>query len=98
MASAGGDAFRGDVDELRRGCSSAGRPRSSSLLAIHDVYPFAEAVFWARLPGVPLGLTAENLERVAAEVAPARKVVITDGEQRAPAVVIGIASATSTRP
>ena len=71
MASAGGYAFRGDVDELRRGML-VGRPAEvvERLLALHDVYPFAEAVFWARLPGVPLGLTAENLERVAAKVAP----------------------------
>ncbi len=72
VASAGGYAFGGDVDQLRHG-QLVGRPTEvvEQLLALHEVYPFDEAVFWARLPGVPLSLALENLERVAAEVAPA---------------------------
>jgi len=72
VASAGGYAFGGDVDQLRHG-QLVGRPTEvvEQLLALHEVYPFDEAVFWARLPGVPLSLALENLERFAAEVAPA---------------------------
>ncbi len=50
-----------------------GRPAEvvERLLALHEVYPFDEAVFWARPTRRPAGLALENLERVAAEVAPA---------------------------
>jgi alkanesulfonate monooxygenase SsuD/methylene tetrahydromethanopterin reductase-like flavin-dependent oxidoreductase (luciferase family) len=72
VQSAGGYGFEGDLDELRRGML-IGRPGevAERLLALHESYPFDEAVFWARLPGVPLNMALENLERVAAEVVPA---------------------------
>ena len=72
VQSAGGYGFEGDLEELRRGML-IGRPGevAERLLALHESYPFDEAVFWARLPGVPLKMALENLERVAAEVVPA---------------------------
>jgi alkanesulfonate monooxygenase SsuD/methylene tetrahydromethanopterin reductase-like flavin-dependent oxidoreductase (luciferase family) len=70
--SAGGYAFSGDLDELRRQML-IGSPAeiAGRLLDLREVYPFDEVVIWPRLPGVPLGLALEHLEAIASEVAPA---------------------------
>jgi alkanesulfonate monooxygenase SsuD/methylene tetrahydromethanopterin reductase-like flavin-dependent oxidoreductase (luciferase family) len=72
VPSAGGYAFTGDLDDLRRRML-IGRPGeiAERLLALREAYPFDEAVIWPRLPGVPLGMALAHLEALAAEVAPA---------------------------
>jgi alkanesulfonate monooxygenase SsuD/methylene tetrahydromethanopterin reductase-like flavin-dependent oxidoreductase (luciferase family) len=69
--SAGGYAFSGDLDELRRQML-IGPPAeiAGRLLDLREVYPFDEVVIWPRLPGVPLGLALEHLEAIASEIAP----------------------------
>jgi alkanesulfonate monooxygenase SsuD/methylene tetrahydromethanopterin reductase-like flavin-dependent oxidoreductase (luciferase family) len=71
VPTAGGYAFTEDPEEVRRGLF-VGRSEEvgERLLRVHERYPFDEAVFWARLPGVPFGMALEHLERLAAEVMP----------------------------
>ena len=71
VPTAGGYAFTEDAEEcparsVRR--AVGGHRRASP--RVHERYPFDEAVFWARLPGVPFGMALEHLERLAAEVMP----------------------------
>ena len=72
MPSAGGYAFSGDVDDLRKRLL-IGRPAeiADRLLGLREAYPFCEIVVWARLPGVPAELALAHLETLAGEVAPA---------------------------
>jgi len=72
VPTAGGYAFTGDLDDLRRQML-VGRPGeiAERLLALREAYPFDEVVVWPRLPGVPLGAAVAHLEALAAEVAPA---------------------------
>jgi alkanesulfonate monooxygenase SsuD/methylene tetrahydromethanopterin reductase-like flavin-dependent oxidoreductase (luciferase family) len=71
VPTAGGYAFAADPDDARRRLF-VGRPDeiAARLAALREGYPFDEVVFWARLPGVPLSLASEHLERLAAEVMP----------------------------
>ena len=72
VPTAGGYAFTGDLDDLRRQML-VGRPGeiAERLLALREAYPFDEVVVWPRLPGVPLGAAVAHLDALAAEVAPA---------------------------
>lgn len=71
VPTAGGYTGSLDLDETRRRLF-VGRPDeiAERLLALHERYPFDEVVFWARLPGVPLELALEHLERLSREVMP----------------------------
>ena len=71
-ASAGGYAPTEDLDELRPGLL-VGPPAevAERLRALNARYPFDEVAFWARLPGVPIELAIEHVERVGAELNPA---------------------------
>jgi alkanesulfonate monooxygenase SsuD/methylene tetrahydromethanopterin reductase-like flavin-dependent oxidoreductase (luciferase family) len=69
--TAGGYAFSGELDDARRRLF-VGRPDeiAERLLGLRERYPFDEVLFWARLPGVPLALALEHLERLSEEVMP----------------------------
>jgi alkanesulfonate monooxygenase SsuD/methylene tetrahydromethanopterin reductase-like flavin-dependent oxidoreductase (luciferase family) len=71
VPTAGGYAFATEPDDARRRLF-VGRPDeiAGRLLALREGYPFDEVVFWARLPGVPLALAIEHLERLSGEVMP----------------------------
>jgi alkanesulfonate monooxygenase SsuD/methylene tetrahydromethanopterin reductase-like flavin-dependent oxidoreductase (luciferase family) len=81
VPTAGGYTASTDPDEVRRRLF-VGRPDeiTERLLALQETYPFDEAVFWARLPGVPLELAIEHLHRISEEVLPG---VRGDGRARA---------------
>jgi alkanesulfonate monooxygenase SsuD/methylene tetrahydromethanopterin reductase-like flavin-dependent oxidoreductase (luciferase family) len=70
--TAGGYAFSQDLDALRRRML-VGRPAeiAERLLALREGYPFDEVVLWVRLPGVPLAMAVDHLQRMSAEVLPA---------------------------
>lgn len=71
VPTAGGYADPSELDDARRRLF-VGRPNeiAERLLGLHERYPFDEVVFWARLPGVPLALAMEHLERLSEEVMP----------------------------
>jgi alkanesulfonate monooxygenase SsuD/methylene tetrahydromethanopterin reductase-like flavin-dependent oxidoreductase (luciferase family) len=70
-ATAGGYTATTDLDEARTRLF-VGRPDeiAERLLALRERYPFDEVVFWARLPGVPLELAIEHLQRLSEDVLP----------------------------
>jgi len=70
-ATAGGYAFTGEPEDIRRGLF-VGRSEdvAERLLGLRERYPFDEIVFWTRLPGVPFGLALDHLERLSEEVLP----------------------------
>ena len=70
-ATAGGYAFTGEPEDVRRGLF-VGRSEdvAERLLGLRERYPFDEIVFWTRLPGVPFGLALDHLERLSEEVLP----------------------------
>lgn len=69
--TAGGYADGTELEDARRRLL-VGRADeiAERLLRLRERYPFDEVVFWARLPGVPLALAMEHLERLAEGVMP----------------------------
>ena len=71
VPSAGGYAPSEDLDDLmRRMLIGPPREIAERLVALHERYPFDEVTFWVRLPGVPLGMALEHVERVGTEIIP----------------------------
>lgn len=71
VATAGGYAFSGDIDALRKSVLVGSAPEiAERLLTIHERYPFSEVVLWMRFPGMPMSLVREHLHRVAEELRP----------------------------
>jgi alkanesulfonate monooxygenase SsuD/methylene tetrahydromethanopterin reductase-like flavin-dependent oxidoreductase (luciferase family) len=70
-ATAGGYTATTDLDEARaRLFVGRADEIAERLLALRERYPFDEVVFWARLPGVPLDLAIEHLQRLSEDVLP----------------------------
>jgi alkanesulfonate monooxygenase SsuD/methylene tetrahydromethanopterin reductase-like flavin-dependent oxidoreductase (luciferase family) len=72
VASAGGYTSSRDLDELMpRMLVGTSTQIAKRLTLLHVRYPFHEVLFWARLPGVPLEMALEHVERIGTEVVPA---------------------------
>jgi hypothetical protein len=85
--SAGGYATGALSEAQRRLFVGRADELAERLRRLQETYPFDEVVFWARLPGVPLGLALEHLERLSSGVmrllrGPAP--VVAKGAARAP--------------